>query len=532
MAEVVRGNLSAIFRLKNRKKLTLIMLIAVLLFAAGIFAYQKWVSAKNTGAFMQVLTVKRGDVTETVASSGTVQASKRVSLSLGTQADITAIHVQVGDQVKAGQVLAVLDDSSAQIQLKAAEANLSSALAKLAEAKKPKTASEMRALEANVNQAKAVLDSARNSYDTQKAQNDLEKAKMNLQNAQNTYNSQKALYDEGGISKSEYDQAKQNLDQAKIEYDNAVLQANQSQGQSKSSLEQAQSAYESAVSALQDAKDGPDATAVQSAQASVEQAEAQLQEQKMALEKLTVKAPMDGVIVAINGNLGEPPSQPFIVMDNSNSGNLEVLAQISESDIGKVKVGQTATFTSNSYPDKEFNGKVTLIYPEATIESGVTTYKVLLSVDNKEGLLKTGMSTNVSIEVGTHKNVLYVPPAALKSQNGKDGVYLAAANEGTAGSRQGNKGETGETRQGTGRGGSTNLPFRFQEVKIGYFSTDRVEITEGLREGDRVVLTMDTSRSTSSSSGRQSGPGGFPGMGGMGVPGGGWGGGGQRVISR
>ncbi|MFM1653822.1 efflux RND transporter periplasmic adaptor subunit [Brevibacillus sp. B_LB10_24] len=522
MAEVLKGNLSAIFKVKKRKRLTLIILFAVLLCAAGVFVYQKWVSAKNTGTFMQIMTVKRGDVTETVASSGTVQASQRVSLSPGNSADITAIHVQVGDQVKAGQVLAALDDSSAQIQMKAAQANLSSALAKLAEAKKPKTASEMRALEANVNQAKVVLDSAKNSYDTQKARNDLEKAKMNLQNAQNTYNSQKNLYDEGGISKSEYDQAKQSLDQARIEYDNAVLQASQSQGQSKSSLEQAQSSYESAVSALQEAKNGPDATAVQSAQASVEQAEAQLQEQKMALEKLTVKAPMDGVIVAINGNLGEPPSQPFIVMDNSNSGNLEVMAQISESDIGKVKVGQTAAFTSSSYPDKEFSGKVTLIYPEATTESGVTTYKVLLSVDNKEGLLKTGMSTNVTIEVGTHKNVLYVLPAALKTQNGKDGVYLAsAAKEGT-----------GETRQGTARGSSANLPFRFQEVKIGYFSADRVEITEGLQEGDQVVLTMDTSRSTSSSSSRQNGAGGFPGMGGMGIPGGGWGGGGQRVISR
>jgi HlyD family secretion protein len=515
VSEYAKGNLALFLPRKNKKQIMWIGLIAVLLCGAGIFAYQKWMSPQSAASIMRLETVKRGNVTETVSASGTVQASKRISVSSASgDTVIKSINVKIGDRVKAGQVLATLDDSEASIQVKNAEANLLSAKAHLAEVKKAKSAAEINALQAKVNQTKAALDAAQSGYDTKKADYDVEKAKANLQNAQKTYNIQSSLYSQGIISKSEFDQAKSSLEQAQLEYNSAVLAHNQTQAKSKSDLEQARAAYESAVAELQDAKAGPDPSAVQSAQAAVEQAEAQWQQQVQALNDLTLKAPMDGVIVQINGNVGESPSNPFIVMDNSDSGNLEVLAQISESDIGKVKAGLPATFSATSYSDQTFTGKVKLVYPEATTDSGVTTYQVLLSVDNKEGLLKTGMTVNVRIEVGTHENVLYVPAAALKNQNGKDGVYLVSA-----------KGEAGTTRTGTAEQGKSAPRFRFQPVTIGYFSSDRVEITSGLQEGDQVVLTFENTASSASNNSRSNGMGGFPGFGGMGGPGGGFGGG-------
>ncbi len=507
MNGVVREKLFFSLKNKTQKKLILIGLSVFLLGGMGVFAYEKWASPQKSSTFTQAVSVKRGDVTESISASGTVQASKRITLSPSESGKpITSINVRIGDHVKAGQILATLDDSDAKIQLKSAEANLLSAKAHLAEAEKTKTAEEMKALQANLNQAKAALDMAKNGYDTQKARYDLEKAKTSLQNAQRTYQSQNTLYQAGAISKSEFDQAKLSLEQAQNEYNAAVLQHNQAQGQSTSDLEKAQSAYETAVAQLNEAKEGPDASTLQSARASVEEAEAQLLQKQKALADLTIKAPMDGVIIEINGNVGEIPENPFIVMDNSNSVSLEVLAQISESDIGKVKEGLTATFTSESYSDKKFTGKVSLVYPEATTDSGVTSYKVLLSVDNKDGLLKTGMSMNVNIEVGTHKNVLYVPAAALINKNGKDGVYLASHSQ---------------------SGGSSALPYHFQSVTIGYYSSDMVEITSGLQEGDQIILTFNNSTSATSNN-KQNRMNGFPGFGGMGVPPGGGIGGGPR----
>lgn len=526
MAEVIRGNLPTLLKAKKRNKLIISSICMVLFLVGGVYVYQK-LTNPSTNTFMQLSTVKRGDVTETVTSSGTVQASKRISLSPSdATATITAINVKVGEQVKAGQVLATLDNTNSTVKVKAAEANLLSAKAKLDDAKKTKTSAEMSALQANATKAQAALDSAKGGYDLQKSQNDLTKSKTNLQDAQNTFDRQKKLYDAGIISKSEYDQAVKSLDQSKIDYDNAVLQNNQAQAQAKSSVQEAQASYETAVQALSDAKKGPDASTIQTAQAAVEQAEATLQEEKTTLKSLSVVAPIDGVIVQINGNMGEVPSKPFIIMDNSNSGNMEVLAQISENDIGKIKEGLDATFTSSTYEDKTFKGKVTLVYPEATTDSSVTTYQVLLSVDNKEGLLKTGMTTNVDIQVGTHNDVLYIPAAALKTQNGKDGVYLATGS-GSASSGNQSKAGTSDTKQGGGssRGSNKgNSPYHFQEVKIGYYSSNKVEITSGLQEGDKVVLTLDTTSDSRSSSSRQNG--GFPGMGGFG--GGFNGGGGSR----
>ncbi|NGQ94924.1 efflux RND transporter periplasmic adaptor subunit [Brevibacillus sp. SYP-B805] len=505
MLEVEKDSRIPFINRKNKKRIMIIALSGLLLAGSGVWAYQTWFTSPSAAAMVRVQTVKRGDVTETVSASGTVQASKRVSLAAPSGGEaITALYVKVGDHVKAGQVLATLDDTKAKVQLKEAEANLASARAKLAEATKKKTAAEMKTLEANVNQAKAALETAKSGYDTQKARNDLEKAKAALQTAQKTYNTQKTLYEQGFISKNEFDQAKASLDDAQIAYDNAVLQHNQAQGQAGSTVEQAQAAYETAVQALNDAKAGPDAATVQSAQASVVQAEAQLMSAQKALQELTVKAPMDGVIVTVNGNVGEVPSSPFIEMDNSDSGNLEVLADISESDIGKVKEGLSATFTSNSYSDKEFTGKVTLVYPEAKTESGVTTYQVLLSVDNKENLLKTGMTVNITIEVGTHRNVLVVPPAALKTQNGRDGVYVAV---------------NGSSDSAAAGEGKNALPYRFQPVTIGYYASDKVEITSGLNEGDQIVMMLNPSSSTSSNRGQTNGMGGFPGFGGQGMGG-------------
>ncbi|WP_301171417.1 efflux RND transporter periplasmic adaptor subunit [Brevibacillus nitrificans] len=522
---------------RTNKKRWIIVGLAVVLIGGGVYGYQSLSTPSRAQAAFQVVNVQRGDVSETVLASGAVQASKRTSLSFSDAEDakdaISSIKVGVGDQVKAGQVLATMDDSVAQIQVTNAQANLLSAQAKLEEAQKRKTSAEMKTLLAAVNQAKIELDQAKQSIDSQKATNDEAKAKAALQNAQKTYASQKALYEAGAISKTEYDAAQTDLDSAQRDYNTAVLTASQTKGQSGSKIEQAQAAYDTAVEAVNEANEGPDASTVLSAKAAVEQAKAQLQQAQKALNAVTLKAPMDGVIVQLNGNVGEIPGSDFIIMDNSNSGNLEVMAQISQSDIGKVKEGLKVNFTTSSYPDETFTGSVKLVYPEAKTESGVTTYDVLLSVANKDGMLKIGMNMNVSIEIGTHQNVLVVPAQALQTLNGKDGVYLYTAGntastenaENTDNARgKGGTENASNTRSGGNGGNAGNgaRQYRFQPVKIGYFASDRVEITEGLSEGDKVVILANTATSSSTNQ-NSSRMGGFGG--GMGGFGGGMGGG-------
>ncbi|MED4570714.1 efflux RND transporter periplasmic adaptor subunit [Brevibacillus agri] len=529
---------------RNSKKKWIIVGLAVAVIAGGgVFGYRTLLTPERAQAAYQVVTVKRGDVSETVLASGTVQASKRSSLSFSDAEDakdaISTIQVKIGDHVKAGQVLATMDDSVAKIQVTNAQANLLSAQAKLEDAQKRKSAAEISSLQAAVTQAKNELELAKQNIDGQKATNDVAKAKANLDNAQKTFDSQKKLFEAGAISQTEYDNAQDALEQAKRDYNSAVLTAGQTSSQSGVKVEQALASYQTAQEALKEAQEGPDSATILAAKAAVEQAKAELQKAQKALNAVTLRAPMDGVIVQLNGNVGEIPGNDFIIMDNSNSGELEVLAQISQSDIGKVKEGLPVSFTTSSYPDETFTGKVKLIYPEAKTDSGVTSYDVLLSVTNKDSKLKIGMTMNVTIELGTHKDVLYVPAYALQTQNGKDGVYLMSGSGNSAGAESGateqsasgkseakpeagaerQAGQTGE-RTSAREGRMASMPYQFVPIKIGFFAADRVEVLEGLKEGDRVVVPISTS--TSSSTSNQNGArmgGGMPGLGGF--PGGG-----------
>ncbi|HJV44335.1 MAG TPA: efflux RND transporter periplasmic adaptor subunit [Bacillota bacterium] len=474
MAEAVINELGTSIRNKRKKKIILLSLVGLILCGAGVYVYPKLIAKQATAPSLQWATVQRGDVTETVAASGTVQASKQASLTFsGSSNKLTSVNVKVGDHVKAGQVLATVDVSTAQIDVNNALASLASAQANLAQAKEGSTEEEIAIQQANVNKAKITWDAAKNAYETQKQ-----------------------LFAAGAGTKSDLDAAKNNLDQAEVSYQSAVAQLNQ-------------------------VKAPPKSTTILSAEAALKQAQAGLEQKQIALDQLTLTAPMDGVIVQVNGNVGELPkndstsssSTGFIVMDNSDSGSIEVLAQISQTDIGKMKEGMKATFTSSAFSDKKFAGKVSVIYPEATTDSGVTTYKVLLTVDNQEGLMKPGMTVNVTVEVGTHNNVLYIPASAMKDQNGKDVVYLKGA-ESSGGAPTSNGGQQGV------------LPYHSVPITIGYYSSDMVEVISGLNEGDQVALTSSANSTSSTSNKKNSnGFGGMPGIGGPDGPPGGMGGG-------
>ncbi|GIO01286.1 secretion protein HlyD [Brevibacillus halotolerans] len=501
---------------KRKRRIITGAVAIALLCGTGVFAYSKLLSPSRAASIMQTTQVQRGDVSEVVTASGTVQAAQQVTVNFpsGDQS-VTAINVKIGDTVKAGQVLATMDQSAALMQIKIAEANLLSAKAGLAEKMQAKDENEIVVLQSNVTKAKAALESAKKNYDNQKALIQQEKASATLQEAQKNLETQKKLYEAGAISKSELDQAQNSLNQAEAEYKTASMQHSQTVDQSNNNVAQAQAAYDSALAQFNQAKAPVQESSLQAAKASIAQAEVQLQQQQQNLEKLTLKAPMDGVILQVNGQVGEAASSPFLIMDNSNSEQLGVMAQISQNDIGKIKQGMEATFTIGTYNNKKFQGKVETVYPEGSTESGVTTYKVLLTVENKEGLLKPGMTLQTTIHAGAQKNVLYVPITALREQGGKTGVLVkgkdgASTDTDTQADSKGKSRDKGQNVSG----------FQFKEVTTGLIGSDRVEITSGLEEGDQILLTMQVTNSSSNS--RQMGQGPMSsGMGGMPVMGGG-----------
>ena len=265
-----------------------------------------------------------------------------------------------------------------------------------------------------------------------------DQAQYKLTNAQLKYERAKALYEAGAGSK-------QDLDNARFEYDTAA-----------SSLSEAESDVAETV----------------------------------------ITAPMSGVVVgepktpgtmAVQGN-----SSPTVIMRIADTGTKQIIAKVDETDIGKIKVGQDATFTVDSYTNKTFTAHVSKISQTDTTYSWDTTntassssassasviyYYVTLDVDDPNDDLRLGMTARVDISTSQKDNALVVPIAALKTNN--SGSYVVIVHD---------------------DGSTENVT-----VQTGIYSDDYVEITSGLSVGDKVSIAY-TSSGKSSESNKQQGP--------------------------
>ena len=175
-----------------------------------------------------------------------------------------------------------------------------------------------------------------------------------------------------------------------------------------------------------------------------------------------IYSPISGVIASVTTQQGETVSASslnvptFVTIVDLN--RLEIYAYVDETDIGKIKPGFDATFTVDSFPDKDFNGKVTAIYPKATIQDNVVYYITVLSIENPEGKLKPDMTVNATIYLNKRDNVLAVPNKSIKREGGKKVVTVL----------------------------ENNKPVQ-KAVKTGWKDSAYTEIVEGLKEGDKIV---------------------------------------------
>lgn len=172
---------------------------------------------------------------------------------------------------------------------------------------------------------------------------------------------------------------------------------------------------------------------------------------------LEVKAPIDGVITERKSTAGELVTKETQIYVISDPGDLWVIAEIKERDIGAVKVGLESAFTVLAYPNEQFHGKVVRIGNR--VEEDSRTLEVRIEVSNGDGRLKPGMFADVEIVTTIQQNVLLISDAALQSE-GDDQIVFVALDD--------NK-------------------FEKRIVKTGMEQHGRLEVIEGVKEGEKVV---------------------------------------------
>lgn len=354
--------------------------------------------------------VQRGDVARSVVATGKIQPITKVEVKSKASGIVEKLFVDINNRVHKGQQLAQLDQEEIQAQVEAQRAQLAAAQANVS------------TFEANIEQDK--VNAAAPDLPMYKATLD-----RNL-----------AMQKEGIVSRQALDDTNKDYLAALTRRDSAKAQI------------------------------GVDTAKLKQARAEVLQNEAGLKQLEEELSYTTIVAPMDGVILSRDVEIGDAVSSILVlgstatlVMTEGDVNQVYVQGKVDEADIAHVYLGQAARIKVESFRDRTFLGKVTKIAPLGVEKDNVTTFEVRVSIDNPGGELKANMTANAEILLDEHKNVLTVPENAVAYDNQKNAfVDLPDKNQ---------------------KDGMRKIP-----VKVGLSNGSVTEIVSGLNLGDQVVL--------------------------------------------
>ncbi|MBU4564498.1 MAG: efflux RND transporter periplasmic adaptor subunit [Desulfarculus sp.] len=393
-----------------------VALVVVLALAGGLWA---WWPRSDQGLQIQgkEYQVKRGPIRRMVVSTGTVKPQVGAEVKVGARVSgrVEKLLVSIGQPVKAGQVVALIEHEDLEARLRQAQAELNADKARL-ERVKTTGPKEVARTQAELTEAKATLDLTTLDFDRQQK---MRTSDLVAQDA---------------------------LDRAREKH--LVAQARLTAATAK--LNQVQHSY------LQDVK---------VAQADLAASQAKLVTAQVNLNYSTIRAPIDGVVSSVSTQEGETvaaslSAPTFITI--VDLARLQVDDFVDETDIGLVKLAQNAFFTVDAYPDKKFMGSVDAIQPSAKIVDDVVYYPVTIKIlGDYRDQLKPEMTATVSIVAGVRRGVLLIPAPAIRRKGGKTMVYVR-------------------------RDGQVIL----QTVQVGWIENLRAEITDGLKEGETVIIPM------------------------------------------
>jgi HlyD family secretion protein len=354
--------------------------------------------------------VKRSDVARSVVATGKIQPITQVEVKSKASGIVEKLYVDINNVVHKGQQLAQLDQQEIVAQVDAQRAQLASQEANVS------------TFEANIEQDKVNANAP-----------DLPMYKATLDR-------NLEMQKEGIVSR-------QVLDDANRDYLAALTRRDSSKAQI-----------------------GVDTAKLKQARAQVMQSQASLKQLEEQLSYTTIVAPMDGVILSRDVEIGDAVSSILVlgstatlVMTEGDINEVYVQGKVDEADIAHVYLGEPARIKVESFRDRTFVGHVTKIAPMGVEKDNVTTFEVRVSINNPGGELKANMTANAEIILDEHKGVLTVPENAV--------MYDAQKNASV---------EIPDKKQKEGK--------RKVPVTVGLSDGSKTELLSGLKEGDQVVL--------------------------------------------
>ncbi|MBW4512348.1 MAG: efflux RND transporter periplasmic adaptor subunit [Scytonematopsis contorta HA4267-MV1] len=493
--------------IKNKRLTKWLMGLLILgsLTGGGYLVYRQTVmdAAQEARSKMQTVPVERATLPITISANGIVEPKQSTNVSPKSSGRLKRLLVDEGDSVKAGQILAYMDDSNLQGQLIQAQGSLAAAQANLQKAIAGNRPQDIGQAEAQLEEAQANLQKAiagNRPQDIGQAEARLRSAQASLTKAEDDLNRNQQLYSAGAISLQTVNQKRADRDSARAAVNEAQQAlALQKAGSRTEDIEQARATLKQRQQALALLKAGTRKEDIDSARAEVVQQQGNLKTIQTQIEDTIIRAPFSGIVTAKYSDPGDfvtPTTSGSSVSGSTSSSILslastyQVAANIAETDIGKIKVGQSVTVTADAYPDKTFKGRVAQVGAQATVTSNVTSVKVKVDLIDAGTLLLPSMNVDAKFDAGKLNNVLVIPTVAIARQENGTGVQVL-------------------TRKGRAR---------FVPITTGMTVGNKTEVRSGLQGNEKVLVSAPPESSGRNGSRRRGSSGGTggPSSGGMG----------------
>ncbi|MFQ5449296.1 MAG: efflux RND transporter periplasmic adaptor subunit [Nitrospinaceae bacterium] len=369
-----------------------------ILLAVGGVVFAEW--------FMKVKNEVAGEV---IRLSGNIEVTDaEVSFKIGGR--VKERRVKEGETVRAGQTVARLEseDQAHEVEIRRSEVRAAEAdLAELLAGSRPE---EIAQAEAAVEKARAALDellAGSRPEEIAASEATVQRAKADMENLAIELKRYKKLFEDGVVSAETYDKARTNfkMAQAQVRQTEELLRMAR-EGPRKEDIDQARAALREVQERYALIKKGPRKEKIDQARARLEKAKASLALAQTQLGYTQVVSPLSGVVLSENIEPGEyvVPGTPVVTV--ADLGNVWVRGYINETDLGRVKVGQTAQVTSDTYPGKVYSGVVSFIASQAEFtpknvqtekERVKLVYRVKVDIRNPNMELKPGMPVDVEI---------------------------------------------------------------------------------------------------------------------------------------
>lgn len=380
-------------------KKTSLMAGVVVLALAGGGAW--WWSQRGAADAVQYRTAKieRSNLQATVSASGAVNPVTQVSVGTQVSGQIKDLLVDFNSEVKAGQLIAVIDPETFEYRVRSAQAD--------------------------VDAARAAVLTAQASSAASRAS--VSRAQVDLIEAQRDLGRKQSLVEKQFIAQSEADKAR-----ALVNTTGEALKVVQAQA------------------GVTDAQ-------IKSAQANVAQREAALAQARIDLTRTKITSPVNGIVIKRAVEKGQTVAAslqaPELFVIAQNLQDMQVDASIDESDVGRIRTGQKASFTVDAFPGQTFEGEVSQVRKAAQNVANVVTYVAVVGFSNAGGRLLPGMTANVRVVTDSRENVLKIPNSALRVRIAGAEPALAPARADSASATK-NIADDGDSTRARGQNGS------------------------------------------------------------------------------